>query len=124
MSGITALEHSASVSLEAIPSLLQRGKSLARLPMEQVEGMEPSVLPLHVAHAGWHLGTRSQVWVLPLRPPFLLWVCSAASTAGKACGDSGNNREYVKVAEELGCLGVMQTSRNALSHPGIMLINK
>lgn len=47
--------------LEAIPSLLQRGKSLARLPMEQVEGMEPSVLPRHVAHVGWHLGTRSQV---------------------------------------------------------------
>lgn len=53
-----ALEHSASASFGSqFPACCSVG-SLARLAVEQVEGMESSVLPLHV---GWEMGTRSQV---------------------------------------------------------------
>lgn len=40
-------------------------------------------------------------------PSCLLCVCLAASKAGKASRDLGNNSEYVKVIKDLGCLGVM-----------------
>lgn len=103
VSGITALEHPASVSFGSQSPAAAAWEELGQTS----HGAGGGDRALGAPTARGLCGDTEPGVSSALHLPFPLWVCLAASTAGKACGDFGNNREFVKVAEDLGCLGVM-----------------